>query len=150
MTRHHTQSPRPSSEDARLRMERQARRNTAPEVALRSNLHRRGLRFRIHVRPSPASRREADIVFSSAKVAVFVDGCFWHGCPDHVTWPKKNAEWWRAKIEANQARDRDTDSKLCAQGWLSIRVWEHEDPALAAERVARIIQARIIGPDSQG
>src|SRR5690349_1319610 len=98
-------TPKPSSEEARRRMERQAQRNTSPETALRSELHRRGLRFRIHQRPIAGLRREADIALASARVAVFVDGCFWHGCPDHATWPKANKEWWRTKIQRNQDRD---------------------------------------------
>ena len=75
-------------------------------------------------------------------MAVFVDGCFWHGCPDHATWPKANAEWWRTKIQANQARDRDTDAKLTSAGWLSFRVWEHEDPEAAAARVDEVVRQR--------
>src|SRR5437764_2324869 len=88
-----------SSPSVSRRMQLQASRDTAPERKLRSALHRSGLRFRVHVRPLPGVRREADIVFPKARVAVFVDGCFWHGCPDHAPWPKANAAWWREKIE---------------------------------------------------
>jgi len=76
------------------------------------------------------------------RVAVFVDGCFWHGCPKHATWPKTNAVWWRNKIEGNQRRDADTDARLAAAGWLSVRVWAHEKPAEAAERIAGIVRTR--------
>lgn len=72
-----------------------------------------------------------------------VDGCFWHGCPEHATWPKENATWWREKIENNIARDRDTDMKLKANGWLPVRIWEHEDPVVAAERVISVLADRL-------
>ena len=124
-------------------MERQTQRDTQPERALRSELHRRGLRYRLHQRPIPSLRRQADLVFTRARVAVFVDGCFWHGCPTHGTWPKNNAEWWRAKIAANQQRDQNTDNALAEAGWLSVRVWEHEDPRAAADRVGGIVRDRL-------
>jgi DNA mismatch endonuclease (patch repair protein) len=124
----------------RERMERQRRRDTAPEVELRRLLHAMGHRFRVGGRPLPDVRRTADLVFGPSRVAVFVDGCFWHGCPQHGTWPKSNAAWWRAKIEANVARDRDTDARLAEGGWTSVRVWEHDEPAVAAQRVSRAIQ----------
>lgn len=124
-------------------MQAQRRRDTGVERSLRSALHRQGLRFRVHVRPIPALRREVDVVFSRARVAVFVDGCFWHGCPEHASWPKRNAEWWREKIERNRSRDADTDERLKEGGWMSLRVWEHEDPEEAATRIARIVRERL-------
>lgn len=120
-------------------MSRQKARDTGVELALRRALHALGLRYRVHRRPIAAVRREADVVFTRAKVAVFVDGCFWHGCPEHATWPKTNADFWRAKIEGNRRRDRDTDARLRAEGWRVVRVWEHEDPAAAAGRVHAVI-----------
>jgi DNA mismatch endonuclease (patch repair protein) len=123
-------------------MQATRQRDTPAEVALRSALHRLGLRFRVQRRPVAGLKRRADIVFAPARVAVFVDGCFWHGCPEHATWPKKNALWWREKIEGNRKRDADTDEQLAAAGWLSVRVWGHEKPAEAAERVADIVRAR--------
>lgn len=117
------------------RMRRTAQRDNLLERALRSELHRRGLRFRIHRRLLAGSRRSVDIVFPASRTAVFVDGCFWHGCPEHGTWPKNNAEWWRAKIISNIARDRDTDRKLADAGWTVIRVWEHETAEAAANRI---------------
>jgi DNA mismatch endonuclease (patch repair protein) len=81
-------------------------------------------------------------VFGPARVAVFVDGCFWHGCPSHATWPKNNAEFWREKIETNRLRDRDTDRRLSVAGWLVVRVWEHEDIDTAADRLERIVRDR--------
>jgi DNA mismatch endonuclease (patch repair protein) len=122
-------------------MKSQRQRDTAAETALRSLLHRRGLRFRVHY-ALPSLRRQADIAFPRLRIAVFVDGCFWHGCPEHGTWPKENADWWRAKIEGNRRRDADTDERLAAAGWLSVRVWAHEKPAHAAERVVGIVHAR--------
>ncbi|MDH6126181.1 DNA mismatch endonuclease (patch repair protein) [Kitasatospora sp. GP82] len=123
-------------------MSRQRSRNTAPEVVLRRALHASGLRFRVHRRPLPGVRREADVVFGPARVAVFVDGCFWHGCPEHATWPKNNASFWREKIEKNRIRDADTDTRLLAAGWLAVRVWEHEDPIEAAVRVRNVVLER--------
>ncbi|MFI5862828.1 very short patch repair endonuclease [Streptomyces sp. NPDC051546] len=131
-------------------MSRQKSKDTGIEMALRRALHAAGLRYRVHRRPAKGVRREADIVFGPTKVAVFVDGCFWHGCPDHVTWPRRNAEFWRAKIEGNRARDRDTDARLAESGWLSLRVWEHESPDEAAVRVARAVEERRVARVSAG
>ncbi|MDA8268686.1 MAG: very short patch repair endonuclease [Actinomycetota bacterium] len=119
-----------------------ARRDTAPELALRCVLHRRGLRYRVHRRPLPGLARQADIVFTRAKVAVFVDGCFWHGCPEHGRrWHRTNGWYWPQKIEANKDRDLDTDERLLAAGWAPIRIWEHEDPEVAADRVIACVRA---------
>ena len=73
---------------------------------------------------------------------VFVDGCFWHGCPDHATWPTHNAEFWREKIETNRLRDRDTDERLADAGWEVVRIWEHEDPRDVAEQIWGLVQQR--------
>ena len=124
-------------------MARTRGRDTAPELAIRSLLHRRGLRFRVDLAPIPGVRRRADLVFSRARVAVFVDGCFFHGCPEHATWPKHNAQFWREKIETNRRRDRDTDRRIGEHGWTVVRVWEHEDPVLAAQRVEETVRARL-------
>ncbi|GAA2436551.1 very short patch repair endonuclease [Streptomyces macrosporus] len=128
--------------ETRARMSRQRSRDTEVELALRRALHASGLRYRVHRRPVKGVRREADIVFGPARVAVFVDGCFWHGCPEHATWPKNNAEFWRRKIEGNRARDLDTDARLAEAGWAAVRVWEHEDPAEAARRIAALVAGR--------
>lgn len=133
----------PSSPEARHRMQSVRQKNTSCESALRRELHARGLRYRIQVALLTKPRRIADVVFNSLRVAVFVDGCFWHGCPVHATWPKQNARFWRAKIEANMARDHDTDERLCAEGWKVIRVWAHEESKIAARRIAhRILERR--------
>jgi DNA mismatch endonuclease (patch repair protein) len=123
-------------------MTSQRQRDTKGELELRSLLHRRGLRFRVHAL-LPGLRCRPDIVFTRARIAVFVDGCFWHGCPEHGSWPKQNADWWREKIEANQRRDRETDARLKAAGWTVIRVWEHDAPTRAADRVVEIVRRAI-------
>jgi DNA mismatch endonuclease (patch repair protein) len=117
------------------RLSKQKRRDTKPEVALRRALHRRGLRYFVDRAPLKGMRRRADLVFPRRKVAVYVDGCFWHSCPVHATKPRNNAQWWADKLAANVARDRDTDEKLLAEGWRVVRIWEHENPAEAADRV---------------
>lgn len=127
--------PPASSEAARIRLSRQATRDTKPELMLRRELHRRGLRYRVNRRPIAQVRRTADVVFTKAKVAVFVDGCFWHRCPVHGAIPKTNTQWWTAKFEANVQRDRDTDQVLESNGWTVIRVWEHADVHEAADQI---------------
>lgn len=117
------------------RMSRQKRRDTAPEIALRRELHRRGMRFRVDASIQGLPRRRADIVFTRAKLAVFVDGCFWHSCPEHATMPATRQDWWQAKLRHNVERDRDTDRVLGELGWSVLRFWEHEDPRTAADRV---------------
>jgi DNA mismatch endonuclease (patch repair protein) len=123
-------------------MKRVGRRDTGPELRLRSELHRRGLRFRVDVPVPFLPRHRADVVFGPAKVVVFVDGCFWHGCPVHGEVPKSNSEWWKAKIERVGERDVRTDEAFRAHGWLVVRVWEHEDVSAAADRVNRAVEAR--------
>ncbi len=114
-------------------------RDTPAELVLRSALHRRGLRFYVDRAPIAGSRRRADVVFPRARVAIYVDGCFWHGCPIHATSPKANADWWRDKLERNRQRDRDTDRRLTDADWTVVRVWEHEDSDDAAARIAEIL-----------
>src|SRR6188472_4126360 len=111
-------------------------RDTGPELWLRRELHGRGFRFKVDSLVISGLRRRADIVFTRVRLAVFVDGCFWHGCPEHGTSPRANSEWWAWKIERNRTRDADTDGLLAAAGWHVVRVWEHEDAAVAADRVA--------------
>lgn len=117
------------------RMRRTTGRDNALERALRSALFREGLRFRVHYLISGARRRSIDVAFIGPRVAVFVDGCFWHGCPEHATWPARNAEFWRQKIEANRRRDVDTDILLRAAGWKVVRIWEHESLEAGVARV---------------
>ena len=127
--------PPASSAAARATMVANRRRDTGPELALRRALHARGLRYRVD-HPLPFDRRRrADVVFPRARVAVFVDGCFWHGCPEHGTMPKANRAFWRDKIARNRARDADTDRRLADLGWTVLRFWEHEDVERAADAV---------------
>lgn len=134
--------PSPADAETSLRMKRVRRRDTLPEVALRSEIHRLGLRYAIDRRPISSVRRRADLVFRSAKVAVFVNGCYWHACPIHGSWPRNNARWWRAKLLRNRERDQETDEILGQQGWISVRVWEHDDPKAIACSVARVVRRR--------
>jgi DNA mismatch endonuclease (patch repair protein) len=132
-----------STEAVRRRMQRQRTRDTSPELALRRLLHASGLRYRVDVRPLTTLSRRADLVFSGAKIAVFVDGCYWHGCADHGSRvPHSNAAYWAAKIERNRARDADTDRILAESGWLSLRFWEHADAMEAADQVRGAVSAR--------
>ncbi|MCP2334562.1 very short patch repair endonuclease [Actinoalloteichus caeruleus] len=130
-----------SSRSARAVMRANRRRDTGPEIALRSLLHKAGLRYRVDVCPLGTTRRRADIVFPRKRVAVFVDGCFWHGCPEHLRAARTNADAWAAKLEGNRVRDAETNRLLRDAGWSVIRVWEHEDPADAAERISRVVRA---------
>ncbi|WP_307839886.1 very short patch repair endonuclease [Cellulosimicrobium cellulans] len=133
---------RASSPAARRRMQANRRRDTAPEMDLRRAAYALGLRYRVDARPVRDLNRRADMVFAGAKVAVFVDGCFWHGCPQHGTNAKQNAAFWRAKITQNRARDADTNARLEAAGWAVVRVWEHEDSNEAAVRLATVVSLR--------
>jgi DNA mismatch endonuclease (patch repair protein) len=133
--------PVASSPEIERRMKSQRRRDTASERTLRSELWRRGLRYRVDFKVV-GRRQRVDIVFTRVKVAVFVDGCFWHSCPLHATAPKANGDWWKAKLAANVERDRETDRALQAQGWLVIRVWEHEPAQTAADRIEAAVRQR--------
>lgn len=121
------------------RMAKVRQKGTAAEMALRQEMHRIGLRYRIDYQVLKKPRRVADVAFPGRRIAVFVDGCFWHGCPKHATWPKHNAEFWREKIEANQRRDADTNDRLRCLGWIVLRFWSHESPAEAARTVAHVV-----------
>ena len=127
--------PGASSAAVSLRMSRARRRDTAPEIALRKFLHADGFRYRIAYPVPGQHRRTIDIAFTRQKLAVFVDGCFWHGCPEHGTSPRANSEWWRRKLEANHDRDLDTNAMLRERGWTVLRIWEHEEAARAAAKV---------------
>lgn len=127
----------------RGRMQRQPTRDTAPELAVRRGLHAAGLRYRVDTAPLPGLRRRADIVFRPAKVAVIIDGCFWHGCPNHGSrTPHTNPDYWTSKVGRNQARDHDTDQLLRAAGWLVIRAWAHQPPGTVIRQVIEAVAAR--------
>lgn len=131
-----------SSAGVSERMRRQLRQGTAPELALRQALHARGHRYRV-AWPVPGGRRRTiDIAFTRRRVAVFVDGCFWHCCPSHATWPESNADWWATKLRRNVERDRETDELLIEAGWSVVRVWEHEEVAEAVRLVESVLAAR--------
>lgn len=131
-----------SSDGVRASMRANRGRDTNPEVALRSAVHALGLRYRVAVRPMKGLRRTADLVFPTERVAVFLDGCFWHGCPEHHTIAMTNAGYWAEKVAANRARDADTDRRLADAGWLTIRIWEHEAPEQGAARVKVVVDDR--------
>lgn len=132
-------APAASSEAARSTMRANRSRDTGPEMAVRRVLHARGLRYRVD-HPLPFDRRRrADIAFTRAKVAVFIDGCFWHGCPEHGTTPRTNTAFWSEKIARNRARDQDTVDQLQACGWSAFRFWEHDDPGSVAASICEIV-----------
>ena len=133
--------PSASTPEVAARMSRARRRDTAPEVAIRKEAHRRGLRYRVDAPLPGLPRRRADMMFSGRKLVVFVDGCFWHSCPVHGTRPKSNSAYWTNKLDGNRSRDRQVDAKLDQLGWTALRLWEHEvadDVAESAERVGRL------------
>ena len=133
--------PPPADEATRRRMQATRRRDTAPELALRRELHRRGRRYFVDRAPLVGIRRRADLVFPRPHVAVYVDGCFWHSCPQHATVPKNNAAWWQEKLAANVARDRDTNHRLHEAGWVVVRIWEHQSAPEAAHLVESALDA---------
>jgi DNA mismatch endonuclease (patch repair protein) len=123
------------------RFSAQRRTGTRPELLLRQELHRRGRRFRVQVRVEGLPRRRVDIAFTRLRLVVFVDGCFWHGCPDHGVRPRTNSEWWQWKLETIATRDADTDARLGQLGWTVLRIWEHDDPSDAADQVESTLTA---------
>jgi DNA mismatch endonuclease (patch repair protein) len=131
-----------STPAVRRSMQGNRSRDTNPELAVRRLVHAAGLRYRVDVRPVAALRRRADLVFTRARVAVFVDGCFWHGCADHYTEPATHRPYWARKVQANRARDADTTERLREVGWTVVRVWEHEAPDAAAARVVAAVDGR--------
>ena len=122
-------------------MQANRRRDTRPELALRRELHRRGLRYRVDAAPLRGGRR-ADVLFRRARVAVFVDGCFWHRCPQHGSSPRTNSPYWQVKLDGNVERDAETTATLTREGWQVIRIWEHEPTQDAADRVTRALWER--------
>ncbi|MCV7057759.1 very short patch repair endonuclease [Mycolicibacterium gilvum] len=122
-------------------MQGNRRRDTSPELAVRRLVHAAGLRYRVDAKPVSTVNRRADLVFSRARVAVFLDGCFWHGCPRHLRLPAANAEYWSSKIEGNVRRDHETDEQLRERGWTVRRFWEHEDPTHVASEIVAAVRA---------
>jgi DNA mismatch endonuclease (patch repair protein) len=139
--------PAPSNAAARSTMRANRRRDTLPERLLRSELHGRGRRFRVdHPITEGGIRARPDIVFTRDRVAVFVDGCFWHRCPQHGGLPRANRAYWQPKLEANVARDLRTDAALALRGWKVVRVWEHEPAPEAADRIEALLRHAATGP----
>lgn len=132
--------PVPSSPGVSARMSRARRRDTEPEMLVRREAHRRGLRYRVDSPLPGMPRRRADMVFARRKVAVFVDGCFWHSCPAHTSIPRANRDWWLAKLHKNSERDRETDEHLNKLGWTVLRFWEHEEPIAVVDTVERVVR----------
>ncbi|MGW2256921.1 very short patch repair endonuclease [Streptomyces sp. NPDC001780] len=128
-----------SSAARRRNMQAIRSRDTKPEYLIRRLVHAQGLRYRVSAKPLPDLRRTADMVFRPAKVAVFIDGCYWHGCPEHYVSPKTNAGYWSEKVARNMARDRDTDQRLAEAGWTVLRFWEHEPPDACALKVTATV-----------
>lgn len=134
--------PGASTPDASRRMSVARRKDTKPELDLRRILHARGLRYRV-THPVPGRpRRTMDVAFTRAKVAVFIDGCFWHGCPEHATQPRANAAWWARKLQMNVDRDAETNQVLIGQGWSVLRFWEHERPTTMADAIEAIVRPK--------
>lgn len=131
--------PWASSPAVRATMQGNRGRDTKPELAVRRAVHALGLRYRVDLRPLPDLNRRADLVFTRAKVAVFIDGCYWHGCPLHGTTSRTNPDYWGPKIQQNRARDADTNARLQEAGWRVARYWEHEEPAAIADAVRRLV-----------
>ncbi|MFD7230549.1 very short patch repair endonuclease [Streptomyces sp. NPDC059881] len=136
-----------SSAARRRNMQAIRSRDTKPEQLIRRLVHAQGLRYRVAAKPLPDLRRTADMVFRSAKVAVFIDGCYWHGCPEHYIAPKTNPGYWSDKVARNMARDRDTNQRLAESGWLVLRFWEHEESDTCALKIAATVRARRSGRD---
>ncbi len=128
-----------SSAARRRNMQAIRSRDTKPEWTIRRLVHAQGLRYRVAAKPLPGLRRTADLVFRPAKVAVFIDGCYWHGCPEHYVPPKTNSGYWSDKVARNVARDRDTDRQLIEAGWTVLRFWEHESPDTCALQIAATV-----------
>ncbi|WP_427890526.1 very short patch repair endonuclease [Kribbella sp. GL6] len=131
-----------ASPEVRASMRGNRPRDTSPELRIRRLLHGRGLRYRVSARPLPDVPRTADIVFTRAKVAVFIDGCYWHGCAEHYRAASRNSQFWREKIEGNKRRDRDTNRLLADAGWTVIRRWEHDDAEVVADEVIAAVNQR--------
>lgn len=131
-----------SSPVARKIMQANRSKDTEPELAIRRAVHALGLRYQVSVRPLPGVRRSVDILFPRVKVAVFVDGCFWHGCPEHYREPASNVEFWRHKVARNRARDLETTELFRLSGWVVLRFWAHDDPVLAADEIRRAVGQR--------
>lgn len=136
-----------SSPGNRASMQANKSRDTKPELALRRAVHALGMRYRVGIRPVASLRRTADLVFTKARVAVFLDGCFWHGCPQHHSVAKTNAMFWADKVRQNRERDAETDRLLAEYGWTVVRIWEHDDSSAAAVKIQSLLTGRSSQPE---
>jgi DNA mismatch endonuclease, patch repair protein len=128
-------TPVPLNSTVSAQMQRMPRSSSGPEMLIRRELHRRGLRFRVN---HPRLPGRPDIAFTAARIAVFIDGCFWHSCPDHSVLPKNNRDWWQSKLERNAKRDREKDAELEKMGWTVVHVWEHEEALEVADAIEEL------------
>ncbi|WP_086474772.1 very short patch repair endonuclease [Plantibacter elymi (nom. nud.)] len=117
-------------------------RDTKPEIAVRRLVHAQGLRYRVSARPEPDLRRTADLLFTRARVAVFIDGCYWHGCPVHYTAPVANGRFWAEKVARNRERDGETTAVLKSRDWTVLHFWEHESAHLVADEIVATVRNR--------
>lgn len=131
-----------SSPSVRAVMRGNRARDTVPELKVRRLLHAMGCRYLVDAAPIKGSRRRADLVFRGPRVAVFIDGCFWHSCPNHGMTPRTNTRFWSDKLRRNRERDAETNRLLAEAGWLPLRFWEHQDPAEVAAAVANVVRRR--------
>ncbi|WP_287004220.1 very short patch repair endonuclease [Gordonia sputi] len=133
-----------STPAARASMRSNRRRDTKPEIEVRKLLHASGLRYRVDYAPDRGHlRNRADVVFTRRKVAVFIDGCFWHGCEAHHRLPAANRGYWAAKVERNRERDNRVDAMLRDGGWTVLRFWEHEDSAIVSEAIIDAVRQSV-------
>jgi DNA mismatch endonuclease, patch repair protein len=133
--------PHPTSPAVSARMKANRKVDSRPEKSLRARLHRDGYRFRKNYRVDlQGFECTPDIVFTAKKLAIFVDGCFWHACPEHGTQPVANSQYWLPKLERNKERDREVEAALAQAGWRVLRIWEHVPVDEAAARVAEALK----------
>lgn len=135
----------PPTPAVRRRMRATPQRNTSAELAVRRLLHSHGYRYRVNLSPIAGLRSRADIVFTKHKIAIYIDGCFWHACPLHASWPKKNPQFWKSKIQENIRRDHRVQQELINSGWTVLRFWEHESPQLVVTRIENELARAVSG-----
>jgi DNA mismatch endonuclease (patch repair protein) len=135
-----TEYPHPSTAAATAVMRANKKRDTGPELAVRRLLHARGYRYRVNFRiKTNAVTVRPDIVFPKRMLAVFIDGCFWHSCPEHGNRPNVNQDYWSAKLDRNRERDQLVTKALEESGWQVLRIWEHVAPSIAYDSIARAL-----------
>lgn len=131
--------PEPRDVATSARMKKQGQRDTRAELLIRRRLHALGFRFRVDRKPEPSMRTRGDLIFTRQRVVVFVDGCFWHACPQHRSVPRTNSAWWKEKLAANVMRDERATQQLQACGWTVVRIWEHENTEAAVDQIIEAV-----------